>query len=186
VNLDKEREEFEAWYLGGGAPSHANERNADGGYKYMAMHTAWGVWKARASQPTPQSAVSGEVPAYVLDALRFYAESDHFMLADPDAWDTVSGEPQNFLCDEAGTATVEDGSVAKAALSMLSAAPHAPAERVPQGWRQFIEDVAHGPQHLGYIQGILPKQWMEFGREVSQEARRLLSEVPQSKEGGGE
>ena len=51
------------------------------------------------------------------DALQFYARGDHFMLSDKDAWDTVSGEPQNLWCDEAGTATVEDGSIAKAALA---------------------------------------------------------------------
>lgn len=55
-----------------------------------------------------------------LDALRFYAEGHHFALADPDAWDTVSGEPQNFQCDEAGTATVEDGTMAKMALQELA------------------------------------------------------------------
>ena len=50
-------------------------------------------------------------------ALQFYADKDHFMLSDPDVWDTVSDEPQNFWCDEAGTATVEDGSIARAALA---------------------------------------------------------------------
>ena len=45
-------------------------------------------------------------------ALRFYARGEHFILSDGDAWDTVSGEPQNWHCDEAGTATVEDGSIA--------------------------------------------------------------------------
>lgn len=45
-------------------------------------------------------------------ALRFYARGNHAML-DKDAWDTVSGEPQNYWCDEAGTATVEDGRIAK-------------------------------------------------------------------------
>ena len=30
---------------------------------------------------------------------------------DNESWDTVSGEPQNLWCDEAGTATVEDGTV---------------------------------------------------------------------------
>lgn len=50
------------------------------------------------------------------EALRFYAQRDHFIVADDDAWDTVSGEPPNLWCDEAGTATVEDGSVARAAL----------------------------------------------------------------------
>lgn len=50
-------------------------------------------------------------------ALQFYADGHHFILADESAWDTVSGEPQNFYCDEADTATVEDGSVAKQALA---------------------------------------------------------------------
>ncbi|MBL1311226.1 MULTISPECIES: hypothetical protein [unclassified Pseudomonas] len=49
-------------------------------------------------------------------ALKFYADGDHLLLADPDAWDTCSGEPVNFLHDDAGTASVEDGSIAKVAL----------------------------------------------------------------------
>ncbi|KRC36278.1 hypothetical protein [Acidovorax sp. Root219] len=49
-------------------------------------------------------------------ALRFYADGCHFNLSDKDAWDTVSGEPQNFWCDEEGTATMEDGTVAAMAL----------------------------------------------------------------------
>jgi hypothetical protein len=48
--------------------------------------------------------------------LKFYADGDHFVLSDEHAWDTVSGEPQNFYCDEAGTATVEDGTLARMAL----------------------------------------------------------------------
>lgn len=50
------------------------------------------------------------------EALQFYADREHFNIADSDAWDTVSGEPQNFWCDDAGTATVEDGTVAAMAL----------------------------------------------------------------------
>lgn len=49
-------------------------------------------------------------------ALAFYKNGDHFNLSDESAWDTVSGEPQNWWCDEAGTATIEDGSIAKMAL----------------------------------------------------------------------
>lgn len=60
--------------------------------------------------------VAKALPLEVLDVLRFYAHGHHFCLSDGTAWDTVSGEPQNFWCDEAGTATVEDGSVAKALL----------------------------------------------------------------------
>lgn len=50
-------------------------------------------------------------------ALKFYADGDHLLLADPDEWDTCSGEPINWLHDAAGTASVEDGSVAKQALT---------------------------------------------------------------------
>lgn len=53
--------------------------------------------------------------------LKFYADGDHLLLADPDAWDTCSGEPINFLHDEAGTASVEDGSIAKQFLTHQSA-----------------------------------------------------------------
>lgn len=49
--------------------------------------------------------------------LQFYADGDHFYRADPSAWDTVSGEPPNWLDDEAGTASVEDGSIAKMVLN---------------------------------------------------------------------
>lgn len=59
--------------------------------------------------------------AALRDALKFYADRDHFMLADESAWDTVSGEPQNLWCDEAGTAMVEDGSIARAALAAQKA-----------------------------------------------------------------
>lgn len=50
-------------------------------------------------------------------ALTFYATGGHFILSDESAWgDTVSGEGENWWCDEAGTATVEDGSIAKGVL----------------------------------------------------------------------
>ena len=53
----------------------------------------------------------------LLKALTFYAEGNHFIQHDPEAWDTVSGEPQNFREDEANTATVEDGSIARTAIA---------------------------------------------------------------------
>lgn len=58
-----------------------------------------------------------EEPAGWRSALKFYAEQAHFAICDDSAWDTVSGEPANFWCDEAGTATVEDGTVAAMALA---------------------------------------------------------------------
>lgn len=64
--------------------------------------------------------LQAEQPIQIKDlrkALQFYADGHHFTKSDGDAWDTVSGEPQNYWCDEAGTATVEDGSIAKLALA---------------------------------------------------------------------
>jgi hypothetical protein len=65
---------------------------------------------------TDPVAVSPSVSGLV-EALEFYANGDHLLLAEPDDWDTCSGEPSNFLHDDAGTASVEDGSIAKAALA---------------------------------------------------------------------
>lgn len=58
--------------------------------------------------------------ARLREALQFYADGNHFAMHNSDAWDTVSGEPANFWEDESNTATVEDGSVAKMALSLTS------------------------------------------------------------------
>jgi hypothetical protein len=48
--------------------------------------------------------------------LAFYAQGWHFALSDPLQWDSVSGEPPNFHCDAAGSATIEDGAIAKQVL----------------------------------------------------------------------
>ncbi len=69
------------------------------------------IYAAPIAQTAPQPEQSG-----LVTALEYYANGDHLLLADPDEWDTCSGEPANFLHDEAGTASVEDGSIAKVAL----------------------------------------------------------------------
>ena len=54
----------------------------------------------------------------IILALRFYANSEHYMLDDDDDFDTVSGEPENWLCsgrDESST-MIEDGTIARRAL----------------------------------------------------------------------
>ena len=76
-----------------GAAAAAREQDLRGQYPKAARVLAEEVFSLRA-------------------ALRWYADGLHFDKASPDAWDTVSGEPQNWWCDEAGTATVEDGSIA--------------------------------------------------------------------------
>lgn len=78
-------------------------------------------------------------------ALRFYAHRCHLTLGDPHAWDVVSGEPPNYLCDEAGTATIEDGTIAQMALrgvdlgdeieefrTPIEGEPNAKHERTPE------------------------------------------------------
>jgi len=60
--------------------------------------------------------------ARLKEALKFYADKQHLLLSDEGAWDTVSGEPPNYLCDEAGTATIEDGYVARYTLAAVGAA----------------------------------------------------------------
>ena len=77
------------------------------------------LWSRAALKAQP----SGVVHHNLIDALKFYANGDHLLLADPDAWDTCSGEPINFLHDDAGTASFEDGSIAKAALDSLNSSP---------------------------------------------------------------
>jgi hypothetical protein len=66
--------------------------------------------KPAATQALPQS---------VLDALRFYAHGHHYNIDDDhQQFDTVSGEPQNWLFSERDDdcTMIEDGSIAKAVL----------------------------------------------------------------------
>ena len=75
-------------------------------------------------------------------ALQWYADGEHFNKADPDQWDTVSGEPQNWWCDEAGTATVEDGSIAKMTLAgELTAAQIQALDDDDQAWDRNAERI---------------------------------------------
>ncbi|WP_238347338.1 hypothetical protein [Pseudomonas taiwanensis] len=50
------------------------------------------------------------------EALKFYADRDHFAEDIGSDWDTVSGEPANMLWHESEAWFVEDGSIARAAL----------------------------------------------------------------------
>jgi hypothetical protein len=83
----------------------------------LANPDDWEVRRLGVIASQPAAPVGQAEPTGWREALQFYADKRHFDLADPDAWDTVSGEPRNFWCDEAGTATVEDGSVAAMALA---------------------------------------------------------------------
>jgi hypothetical protein len=93
--------------------------------------------------------VAARVPEGILDALRFYANGSHFTMHDSSAWDTVSGEPQNFYEDESNTATVEDGSVAKLALQGKFFPDPEYKEPVVEG-EAFIP----APEALGAAKGV--------------------------------
>lgn len=99
------------WYGGG-----KHDRTVE------ASPNEWDGYETRSLYARPAPA-DQPVNARLLAALRFYADGHHFIQHDSDAWETVSGEPQNFLEDQANTATVEDGSVAKAAISAACEVP---------------------------------------------------------------
>lgn len=56
-------------------------------------------------------------------ALRFYARGEHYHLDESEEFDTVSGEPQNWLCSgrEDSATMVENGRVALFALQGIDA-----------------------------------------------------------------
>lgn len=85
----------------------------------LAVNEEWAAMLAAAPVPAAPVVAAPERPTRedLIAALKFYADGEHFQVADCSAWDTVSGEPPNWLCDEAGTATVEDGHIAKATLA---------------------------------------------------------------------
>ncbi|OBY90491.1 hypothetical protein A6723_019465 [Pseudomonas sp. AU11447] len=120
-------------------------------------------------------AQAGQVPEEWRKALEFYAKGDHLLLADPDAWDTCSGEPMNWLHDEAGTASVEDGSFAKQA---LAAAPAQEVEKpdafeVARHSKRLVEQLRakvaeleerQASRHIGGIRqaGQVPEEWRDM------------------------
>ncbi|WP_081255278.1 DUF3850 domain-containing protein [Pseudomonas putida] len=69
----------------------------------------------------PAPADPGE-PERLRAALKFYADRDHFAEDIGNEWDSVSGEPANILWHEHEAWFVEDGSIARAALSENSEA----------------------------------------------------------------
>lgn len=76
----------------------------------LALLAAIDALAAQAAQPVA-------LPEPVLQALRFYAHGEHYSI-DRDRFDTVSGEPQNWLCSvvDDDSTMIEDGTIARAAL----------------------------------------------------------------------
>lgn len=69
------------------------------------------------TQMTLMEAMAAEISRLRI-ALRFYANGEHFHTHEDEDFDTVSGEPQNWLHSgqEDSTTMIEDGSIAKQAL----------------------------------------------------------------------
>ena len=95
----------------------------------VAQHERIVAALTRPVQTGQPAQVVPEITEAMVEALRFYAAGDHLLLADHDEWDTCSGEPINWLHDAAGTASVEDGSIAKEALAAYQAAQHSDHSR---------------------------------------------------------
>ncbi|GEM_PF-624491 len=93
----------------------------------------------------------------LIKALEYYANGNHLLLADPDAWDACSGEPLNFLHDDAGTASVEDGSIARVALEAYRAAPIAQTEQQPA----FLLEIGADGE---YAVQVRDKDWLRSMR----------------------
>ena len=98
ISSEHERDAFERWARANQFCTHRDDSDKYREYHRATTRWAWQAWQAARVD--------------LVAALQWYADGLHFDKASPDAWDTVSGEPQNWWCDEAGTATVEDGSIA--------------------------------------------------------------------------
>ncbi|UEP31575.1 hypothetical protein [Burkholderia sp. B21-007] len=150
----------------------------------------------------PRTEVAGAVPAAVIDALRFYAHGHHFSIDDDhQQFDTVSGEPQNWLMSERDDdcTMIEDGSIAKAALCggvlgfeeptkpvegevLVAAPPSADAAAAPADERaayayptidHWLTEIA-GDREVGHI--VSEMTHMEVARQAWCAARAAASQ----------
>lgn len=86
--IEQERSEFEAWYLGSLTGRHL-DRNADGHYLYMPAQIAWNVWRVRASRQWAWHDVSEKPPFDEIMYLVWDKEKGRVRLAfygAPDGW----------------------------------------------------------------------------------------------------
>ena len=85
------------------------------------VHSLDGEWRGTCTECTAPTggAQAGDA---LIEALKFYAEKNHFNLEAPDDWDDCSGEPRNFLFRDDSADMIEDGTVARVALENHPAA----------------------------------------------------------------
>jgi hypothetical protein len=129
------------------APSFVPSPECDSPRICSTAKVCAGLFGTKQQCGAPVAPASRYTPPALWAALQFYAQRQHFVLADSDAWDTVSGEPANFWEDEANTATVEDGSIARIALEGLESMPTQAAVDVLAERRRHIEVEGWTPEH---------------------------------------
>lgn len=78
-------------------------------------HLTWRDTIARCEEAADKLEADAQEIERLKVALRFYARGQHLSLDDEEDFDTVSGEPENWLCSgvENSTTMVEDGAVAR-------------------------------------------------------------------------
>ena len=118
---------------------------------------------ARAAIAADRASRVPTAPEALLRALRFYAHGEHFII-DPDTFDTVSGEPQNWLVQDddggemMGGAMIEDGHVAREALrgADLKALDEAGEEQQPITGEVFTAQLERVPMTDAQLRELVP------------------------------
>lgn len=138
------------------------------------------------NMPVPRKVELGEQLIFLDDhrseverlraALKFYADREHYHFESGN-WDTVSGEPLNILWCGDEPDFIEDGSVARAALS-ASAEPSAPVDLAELVSEDELRDLASSACQSALAHGISEDWFLSLARTVEQRARAKLSVKP--------
>lgn len=110
----------------GGQSATVMVRDIDSGqaHEWIVSGESLRQYTARLRIPlTPALKAALDEIAHLRTALRFYAHGYHFALDEGEEFDTVGGEPQNWLCSgrEDSSTMIEDGTVAARALQGVPA-----------------------------------------------------------------
>jgi len=115
-----------------GSPFWTNITHADA--NELSSNPAFELRALSLVSPLPRASEQADeavtLPQAVLDALRFYANGHHYNIdEDHQQFDTVSGEPQNWLFSERDDdcTMIEDGRIAKAVLQGIATAFEEPS-----------------------------------------------------------
>ena len=101
--------------------------------------------------------------------LALAADSNHFT-AHQDVWESVSGEPENFLEDESNTATIEDGWVARQALALNQESSEAHRREIEAKCLEEAADKLQG------VVGYNPVCADGYSYETGEELRYMATE----------